>query len=923
MEIFCPNKNSNSFKELVKELGGEELAYSAHMKQEYDNNPNFIRQEAENERLKKGFDKDTREIYVYFKRRLIRLKKEVLTKNPQSEQAIKLQEEITKLTNKLEEVKKTQSKTPYLELGNLLLKNIDSYLNELKSGKIEPKIKDINYTREVLSVFNDFTGLDTDPRDLYKELLPFINDFTEKIVNEFSTEDKELTIEDIQDQNKDINRFRKGVGALSDVADYIGRTIGSLIKSTQNKIATTNKQLTKEVQEQVDDLREYSKKNGIPATKIYEPFIQELYGTTVLTKEYTSDYYNQRNKAFKDTQSKDPKIVSEGKKWLKENTVWTEDGRPVPSKNIYYNPNYKKIQNTPALKKFYDFHQKITEEAIKKLPVEIGSDFIANIKSTITSDILNGNKKILSGLKEGLKNIITTKESSVGEFLTNDDLAADVVPTKYIHKIAAGDKSRDLGESLLKFGAFANSYQEMSEILPQARLLQEEIKRKDYIKSSSPSEFVNGEDSNIFKMVNTVIDQQIKGITKLEEGKISLGKTYDENGNLTKEKYVLTSDLVDFGLKYNSLLKIGFSIPNAVNNVIIGDIGNIIEGFGGRFYNLRDLSIASNIFAKQNFNKKSDLYKLLEELNPLQELDDYSSVNEVRIKGKISKEGIENILYKPQQMGEKWLQTRTMLATLYHDELIDKNGKPTAKYDSLTEEQKAKLSDKIQRLNQSIHGRYSSRDAATLQQNAIFRLISQFRKWIPSALESRLGDYQYDNRLQTTIEGRYKTGFRLMVTDLADTIKRLQSGKLTKLEVYNMRKNLLEVLLLTATLLTYNGFKGDKDDKEWRKKPGVKFGLDQLNRASGDLLFFYSPGEYNRLAQNAIPLSKTVGDILSVVKYTPYLFYDAGKNEKYTSGPRKGENKLYSRFASLIPGFKPITDIQRSLNDNEFQDLTK
>lgn len=925
MAIHCPNKNSQEFKDLVIKLGSEKLAYYEWNKEESKDFTNDVVFETINqpeaEELKKKFDNKYKTQYVYFTRRLARLKQELKSKPSTSEAAIKLNREITEITNKLEEAKKTQSKQSFIDLGNSLLSNIESYLEGLKYNKIKLKIKDINYTREVLDVFSDFTGLKIDPRDLYDKLSPFIDKIALEEINTYSTEDFEITREILDNQIEDINRARAGVGALSDLADYLGRTIGSIIKAAQNRISTTNKKLTEQVQEEVDLLKNYSKKNGISGNDIYKPFIQDLYGTTVLTREYTSEYYELRNKAFRNLKSEDAILIRDGKRWLQNNTVYNEYDRPVPTNSKYYNLDYKKIQNTPELKRFYDFHQKITIEAKNKLPVEIGEDFIANIKSTVITDVLNGDKKLLSGLKEGLQNIIKIKSFTKDQFVSDENQVADVIPIKYVAKISAEEKSKDLGESLLAFSSFANSYEEMSDVLPQTRLLQEEIKKKQYIKSSSPGVKILGENSNIYKIVEGYIKTQVKGENKLEEGKLLIGKSYDEDGNIVKEKYVLASDVVDFGLKYNSLLRIGLNPINAVANVLIGDIGNIIEGFGNRFYSLRNLNTATNIFFKQNMKEDSVVNHLLEELNPLQEMDEYTAMDKVRIKGKLSGEGIKNIMYKPQQMGEKFLQSRTMLAMMLKDELITPSGELTKRYKDLSKEGKSRLTDKIQRLNQSIHGRYSIRDAAILQQNVIFRATTQFRKWIPAAIESRFGGYQYDNRLGIDIEGRYQTAFRLLFKDLGGTIKKLQSGKLTDLEVYNMRKNIMESLILLGTILMYAGLKGGDDDKKWRKDPLVKFSLGQLDRISGDLLFFYSPSDYNRLASNAVPLSKTVGDIIRVATYVPYIFYDAGKKETYQSGIRKGENKLYSRLGSLIPGFKPIGETARLWNGVDFQGM--
>ncbi|MCL5460337.1 hypothetical protein M3M33_16995, partial [Loigolactobacillus coryniformis] len=78
---------------------------------------------------------------------------------------------------------------------------------------------------------------------------------------------------------------------------------------------------------------------------------------------------------------------------------------------------------------------------------------------------------------------------------------------------------------------------------------------------------------------------------------------------------------------------------------------------------------------------------------------------------------------------------------------VTSNGELTDKYTNASEDEIQQLRDKIQRLNQKIHGRYTQKEAAAAQQNVVYRLVSQFRKWIPAAIENRVGEAQWDNRL--------------------------------------------------------------------------------------------------------------------------------------------------------------------------------
>jgi len=230
--------------------------------------------------------------------------------------------------------------------------------------------------------------------------------------------------------------------------------------------------------------------------------------------------------------------------------------------------------------------------------------------------------------------------------------------------------------------------------------------------------------------------------------------------------------------------------------------------------------------------------------------------------------------------------------------------------------------DKIQRLNDMIHGRYSQREAATLNQYVGYRLISQFRKWIPAAIEQRLGSKQYDNRLGVEIEGRYLTIGRFIFSkDIMTNFAKMAKGELSELEMYNMKKNLIELTLLGASALAYLALNGgdDEDRKKRLKNPYIKTGLTLLNRVAGDIEFFYSPTKINDLAKNAVPISKTLGDLAKAFEYIPYAFYVG--DSQYKKGSRKGENKFYNTSMRLIPGVKLIPDIKRLSNNQALEEL--
>lgn len=899
---------------------------------------------------KKKTDKKAEEIkkkIVYFKRVLKRLRDQYreAERKDDTEKMSTLEAEILEYDAKLDRYLEAPTTQNAIELGRTILLKVKEVVTALETGEL--MLKDLKYEDILFMVqaVNEFKGigggLSDHAIDLKDQLSPYVDQWIANTVNEHSTEGVEYDVEDLMVEDEDINRFRAGLGALADVADVIGRTIGTMIKRAQNRISTFNKRIAKEVESEVDKLKKYQSSKGLSGTAIFDVFIQdrEFYSfktkgfvkKRVLVTPYTDQYYKDRAKAIEGIKSGEPKKVEEGRKWFKDNT----DGDTVTNPK-YNNKNYEIVQATPSLKRFYDFYKKTMNEAFDKLPVNRKDDFIANIKDQTLQNAIK-NKGIWGALKEGVKDL--TEVQTVSDVQYDEDLLSDDVPLKYLGNVDPKVKTKDLGESLAIFASFANSHQEMSEVLPQARLLQEKIKDKNYTKSNDPKAIISGEDSNVFKMADDYIKMQVKGQMKDPMFKIPLGKG----------RFIHGSTLIDIGLRYNSLLRIGFNPFNAVTNVIVGEIGNKIEAFGGRFFNHAQLTKASSIFYSQKMKEDSKLNKLLELFPVLQELDDYEAIDKVKVgKKKWGKDKLIDYAYTPQKIGESFLQVRTMIASMLHDKIKDKNGKEhslweafdekgnwkTELFGELTEERIGRISDKILRINQMIHGRYSQKDAAAWSQNAIFRMAFQFKKWIPAAIEARMGGYQYDPRLGEHIEGRWRTlknlvvegmtpgkrGYMNMVASLFSMKKRAEEGGLTELEVANMRKNMVEIALVLASILLGASLLDD----DWQKKnkrllanPFVKFGFDQLERVSGDLLYFANPKEYAKLGKNSIPLAKTAIDLMNTALLVPYAF--GGQDADYKSGPRKGENRFYSNLARQIPAGKPIADILTMFNEESYR----
>lgn len=816
---------------------------------------------------KKAFEKQ----FTLFKRRLNTLDKKLKSLAEGSPLYNQYKKEYDYIKSKLDALKAEEDYDVYKELSEHLLSRVDEFITLIENGK-EVSDENIHFTLETLKNLYDFEGLEKETRDLFRRLYPIIKKRTTSKINAFSTIG-EITDDMIESQDKDISHIKKWVGALSDIPNYIANTIGKIIKAAQNKASSKNKELQTKIQNEVNKLEEWAKSQGITLEDAYKMIMQEYDNGYSIIQPYYKGEFN-------------PKFA-----------------------------DLTKPENKP-LYNFYKFYLKTLEEAEASLPYKIRKDQLINIAK---DDLIYKLKNILPN------DIILNKE-----FVPNEELLADKVPDLYRKKLPKDKISLDLGSSLLQFGAYSNMHYELSKALPEVRMLQMRLEYEDIdgritkrqLVKSDGKKAIYASESNLYNMIDTVINMQLKGeMDKGVLGNITKKEIKDKNGKIIGYKRVPLDKVVDLGLKYNSLLRIGLSPITAVANVLFGDVSNIIEAVGGRHFTLKNLTTATNIFFNQvkfSDEKDTDLYKWLEKLNPLQELDDYNLNKEVKIK-KLDTEGFIQLAYTPQKVGELFLQSRTMLAVLLKKGYIDGDGKTTKEGEKLTEKELTILSDEIQKLNQMIHGRYSSREAATLQQSSIYRMAIQFRKWIPSAIEARFDDKHIDPRLGVEVEGRYIT-FKNLLVNLKDTINRLESGTLTELEIYNMKKNLIELTILAFTIVSYAWLDDDEDDEK-KKNPLVKTSLTLLDRVSGDLSFFYNPIQVNNLALNAVPLAKTTKDLLTVFKYTPYMFDFEDKEAYYQRGSFKGHHKFYKSLGKSLIGVRPYQDLEKLFNDQPLDEF--
>ena len=891
--------------------------------------------------------------YIYFKRRIVELERKnskirseaSKTNSDYRNNVVFLRNvsDIAKIQSALVQAVNENNQLELMELSYEIIDNIKTTIDNF--GKTNnPDLSKLDKTLEVLNLFSNYGPVKTDVYELKKNINKYLVAYAQKAAVSLIGKNVPKEVFEKEFIDTDINFLEKGFGTLASVQNYVAKTAGLLIKKYQAIEEQENRASYEKISAAVEKLTKYAKNNGIPLKNMYDIFIQNFKNTTVLTKEFNSDFYNLIQKIYED-KSKDPSTAI--KKIATYDANRPAGDRWVPkNRTLYDNKEYKQIRSTPELWAFYNFFKDTMKDLNdNSIPiVALNENFIPNMREKTLMSIFKSDDSFQEKFKGSISNILGLEPFANDEskdYLFDSDLMKNQIPLKYLASISADSKSKNLGEILLRFSYFANSYKNMNEVLPQVNLLKEIVDNQEFIKSNNDNSVTSGSNTNTGAIVQAFIDMQV------------LGKKKNTDTFKIGDTTIPAGALIDWMMKYTSLLRIGLNPFNAVSNVAIGNVSNIIEAVGGRHFNVGGYMKALSTYTKDFASSKSKTNMLSKIFNPLIEMDDYENLAKLKLGSQewysfvTNRERLENLMYAPQRHGERQLQTSTMIAIFRKQKVTTKSGESISMWEAfdengvwneslmgykLSNDEIFKMTSKIHAVNKMIHGRYSAKDAAALTQNAYFRAVFQFKKWIPAAIEARIGGKRSDNILGDT-EGRYHTLGRKVLGKLIPgkefnpfvalynlampliaSEKLIKSGKFTETDVYNMRKNMSELIIIAAIMLFKAGF--DDDDK--KKKASYKYTMRILSQLSKDVTYFYDPQEGLNLLGSGAPILKTAGDIRKMLWTLPAIWTD---DDEINRGRHKNEDPFYAASTDLLPLYKPLADFGRLWNTSSYQEI--
>lgn len=912
----------------------------------------------------------------------------------------------------------TEKKDDYDVLANMILDRIENTPGyNLKSPE---GIKSLSDNYNILKMLSNINSMDTTETVLplitsdraivlKDQILNNIQEYISSLtpfVNLSGTDSDQLTLDMIEKSEKDINSLEFIFNGFGDYPRLEAQLIHSRVLKGK---ATARLNTIKKVGElfaNMNELKEWAKTNikgsGLytsDAAKLkqaYKYLVSETNtGRLDLVKPFTNSYYEDLNTAFKDRYSGDKTLEAKGKLWLKDNyhKIVGEDN--VSSK--YKNSRYSFIQNTPPLKKFYDYFQKEVAEGYELLPPWIENNNKEKVPSLVADKAFSF-IKIIQNMKDqtsirplweavkvllfGNGSIRMYDENGNIDRVKHEELSGDDIRLRYMNEINAEDKSTDLGKVLKEWISFTQEYHEMSNALPEVRLIQSVAGAKQYQKGDK---LIDGTSSTMYKAINMYVGSKVLNNESPKFGKLGFlgGKVYNELGDTIGEQEYYLSDFVKSLISYTRLLNLGLNPFSALNNIIVGYSNDLLEAAGNEYFTRSDIVWATKVYFGQRLNEESKYNKLIEFIQPLQEYGEYEDLSKVELPNITSK--IRDKFFFMQHYGEDFVQSITMIAYLKNQTIQATDGTKKSLWDlfsvendklkfnhslagfKFTNNELNKHRETIKKVNRTIHGNYSKDNSSVFEPHVWYQAAMLFKKWMPQAIASRFQGERYDYYSGNTLEGRYRTLFKYLkqpgrvveyMTNMVGSIIGLQNNvkkykDLKPNEIANMRKNIMEVTLMLSFILLHKLLSippEEKDKKAWKPDwyedyvsipywlgkdskgqfrnwnsvggTAYKYMLYQINSGLNDASNFYDPSFYKDI-HTKFALEQTVSN-LSLVFWSLITEATSDKNKQKTfqSGPNKGKNKAVQRTLNAIPIVKQANRLYNS-KDASFNDIIK
>lgn len=793
--------------------------------------------------------------------------------------------------------------------------------------------------------------------------------------NELTKEDKEYNLK-LHAEKQELSMFLKaeGVDAEGNITDGANHKYTNEFKNDRsffeyygfNKETKRNEWLQKPYSEGMID----SKGNSITEeqyNRLYTLYRRKYYTEPKLT--YTlKRKYNEVKKTYET----DGSVIQVEVTYVKPDyvEVITEtNGKP----NKYADDKYYKLMSDnseagKAKQEFYNFYVNKSNELLSKLPLDVQKQMknkLFRVRGSLAKDMSSNGFGFMNMVKKSIRNFINPdvifssrkldEQGNIiedvpifytGEFKSNTKLARlnetlrvlqeklrsnpkDNALLKRItnvknsilieeNKLTPDELELDLSKSLIKAAEMAENYDIMKKAETTLLVAKNMIKDKRFfnINKAGEKEYIKGE-SNVQKRLDTYLRM------------IFYSSSESNNSKITK--------ILQNMNKFTAMKTLGLNPFSSINNYIMANINNRIEGFGKQFgysnlhlnraFKIANQHVTSGAWLNKFTDKnpytakpKDKFQAMLKHFNWLEK--DNSDLN------KSTGSFVNDMLFVGITAGEYLAQSKTAIAKLLATEITNANGDKTNLWDvfdfidgkltikegyTFTDEQRRKLAVDIRNMNKMIHGNYSETDKSALQESALGQTALQFKKWMFNFAKNRFGNTYFDETTGDYQEGRYRTMWNFITFLKAGGMRDFNSirdafNSLNDYEKSNLKKLQAEAIVWMSAVMLYYLFDAiaegiDDDDEEL--KFVVNFLKRQSDRVSGEIDSMINPQSVYSSMKNpfaGLTTVKAFGDVIVQTTRLPFLYaIDEEEKAFYDKGPNKGRLKLAKELNDIVP----------------------
>ncbi|XAI97381.1 hypothetical protein [Leptolyngbya phage Lbo-JY46] len=627
----------------------------------------------------------------------------------------------------------------------------------------------------------------------------------------------------------------------------------------------------------------------------------------------------------------------------------------------YLNPMFEKLKGDSFYMKLYTEYQKanakygerslkygIIPQARKQhIWLQDAKKRIQNLKTKMDEATPGSSSGYRDSLKRAAKKGLTLADELLSEDyydstainLNNTDY--NNVRTSFLMPLAEDELDFTLNETVVGFGAEANEFstlrknQAAAENLkmlivgnPSLRIEPRGIvrtKKGETVWDSIAKlpKVKRGIDAKTNKLIVAEINDIFYGISE-EQAETTLGPV-TINWNKVADK-------VGF---YTAMNNMTLNFTAAVRNVGIGNVNNLSNAFGGRYYNsknwasaMKDYGIAlstGDFIADVERPIKSKISQLAMRYDAVQ--GEYRTNFGRKVTDGITRRFYDkSVVFFLNHAAEHQIQVTGMIALMKSTKVpIVKNGVKTGEtnlYDAYkvnkdgvyelvegaqwSKADDLKFTNTLHNLSRELNGNYSPLHKSMVQRTFLGKLMLQYRKYIYEQFRARYSSRRLDFELGDEKVGYYRRFFKLVVDEFRKDYTKAFSKFYSKegwsdLDKSSFNRTISEMSIMIITGIAAALIASTHDDDEEKRPIAQTYLLIMLSGVYRDLgmYSFLSPSEMMKQTKNPtaslMTFQKSI-DILAQLIDDPFEQY-----ENSGFGYEQGDSKLQRKMEKMIP----------------------